>query len=175
MATLGCSSNSKSSTPSDAPLRANDAALQRSDAQELEGSYAHIVAVAVTGEAGASRFAVSIESADTGCSRYANWWEILAQDGTLLYRRILGHSHTDANGTTDPDAPGNTFTRSSTQALDIAGTDILYVRAHMNDVGYVGRVMSGTVDQGFTVATDLPTDFAAKVEMQAPQPNGCAF
>jgi len=140
-----------------------------------EDSYANVVAVTVGGQESARSFAVSIESADTGCSRYADWWEILAEDGALVYRRILGHSHTDANGTTDPGAPGNTFTRSSERPVEVADGDVLFIRAHMNDAGYVGQVMTGTVEDGFVAASGLAEDFAADVEGSDPQPSGCAF
>jgi hypothetical protein len=71
-----------------------------------EPPYANVTAVAVSGDSGAYTFNVSVESADIDCSQYADWWEVLSTDGVLVYRRILDHSHTDANGTSDADAPG---------------------------------------------------------------------
>src|SRR5690606_27102740 len=96
--------------------------------------YANVVAVAASGDAGSFTFDVSIESADIDCSQYADWWEVLSEDGELIYRRILTHSHTDENGTSDPDAPGNTFTRSG-GPIDIAADEVVVVRAHIGETG----------------------------------------
>ncbi len=124
---------------------------------------ANVTAVTVTGESGAYRFAVTLKSDETGCAQYADWWEVLTEDGELLYRRILVHSHPD----TQP------FTRSG-GALNIKKYDILYIRAHMNKLGYVGDVFKGSVAKGFKHATELPT-FSQKLEKQSPLPKGCAF
>jgi hypothetical protein len=136
--------------------------------------YANVTAVVVTGEPGAYTFAVSVESADIDCSQYADWWEVLSGDGALSYRRILEHSHTDENGTTDADAPGNTFTRPG-GPVDVLADDTLVVRAHMSNGGYNGDVLRGTVTDGFVLAADVGSDFAADVEDDAPLPTSCSF
>lgn len=134
--------------------------------------YANVTAVTATGTPSSYTFNVTIESADIDCTQYADWWEVLTEDGTLVYRRILEHSHTDANGSSDPDAPGNTFTRSG-GPVPVSDGDVVVVRAHMSVGGYNGAVMRGSVSDGFTQATDLAADFAAGVEQQEPQPSGC--
>ena len=63
-----------------------------------ERPYANVTAVTASGDPGAYIFAVSVESADIDCGQYADWWELLSEDGSLIYRRILAHSHTDENG-----------------------------------------------------------------------------
>jgi hypothetical protein len=132
--------------------------------------------VSTTGSDGDYTFGVSVESSDIDCSQYANWWEVVTPAGSLTYRKILDHSHTDQNGTTDTDAPGNTFTRSSDPgAVVINGDQVVIVRAHMNTVGYVGMAMRGTVVSGFAQAPDIGPDFAAQLESADPQPTGCAF
>ena len=83
-------------------------------------------------------FSVTLNSIETGCAQYADWWEILAEDGTLLHRRILVHSHP----ATQP------FTRSG-RAIKIGRSDKVYVRGHMNKEGYSGSVMEGSVEKGF--------------------------
>ena len=54
---------------------------------------ADVLTVAVTGQANAYQFNVQVASPDTGCDQYADWWEALSEDGQLLYRRVLLHSH----------------------------------------------------------------------------------
>ena len=137
--------------------------------------YANVLAVTSSGNPGSYTLSVSIESADIDCSQYADWWEVLSEDGILLYRRILEHSHTDENGTTDADAPGNTFTRSGGPVAVEAET-VTLVRAHMSNLdGYAGRVLRGTVAGGFAEATGLTDDFARAVEHEPPQPEQCLF
>lgn len=126
-------------------------------------SRANVTAVTVTGEPGAYRFSVTLKSDETGCAQYADWWEVLTKEGKLLYRRILVHSHPD----TQP------FTRSG-GPVKIGKDSIVYVRAHMNKLGYVGDVFKGSVVHGFKHATELPT-FSQKLEIQNPLPKGCAF
>jgi hypothetical protein len=136
--------------------------------------YANVTAVSATGTDGAYTFNVTIESADIDCSQYADWWEVLGEDGALLYRRILEHSHTDANGSSDANAPGNTFTRGG-GPVPVTDGDVVVVRAHMSVGGYNGAVMRGSVAGGFVEAADLGADFAAGVELEDPQPDGCEF
>lgn len=139
-----------------------------------ERPYANVTAVAVTGEPGAYTFAVTVESADIDCSQYADFWEVVSESGALVYRRILEHSHTDDNGTTDADAPGNTFTRSG-GPVEITADEYVIVRAHMNTDGYNGRAMRGTAAATFVDAPDVDADFAADLEDDEPQPGECSF
>jgi hypothetical protein len=139
-----------------------------------ERPYAHVTGVAVTGEPGAYSFAVTIESADIDCSQYADFWEVVSESGALVYRRILEHSHTDENGTTDADAPGNTFTRSG-GPVDVLADESVVVRAHMNTDGYNGMAMRGTAAASFVDAPDVDEDFAADIEDDEPQPGECLF
>jgi len=136
--------------------------------------YANVVAVSVSGASGDYTFDVSVESADIDCNQYTNWWEVLRSDGSLAFRRILEHCHTDENGTSDPDAPGNTFTRDG-GPVPVLADEVVIVRAHMSNEGYNGQVMRGSASGSFTVATDLAPDFAADVETASPQPDGCLF
>jgi hypothetical protein len=136
--------------------------------------YANVTAVTASGSSGSYTFNVTVESADIDCSQYADWWEVLTEDGSLVYRRILEHSHTDANGSSDPDAPGNTFTRSG-GPVGVAETDVVLVRAHMSIGGYNGAVMRGSAGGEFAPAPDIGNDFAAGVERDDPQPDGCEF
>jgi len=102
-------------------------------------------------------------SPDKGCDQYADWWEVVSENGDLIYRRILGHSHVDEQP----------FTRSG-GAVDISKNQQVWVRAHMNNTGYGGLVMKGSVDAGFQI-TPWPDDFAEGVDKVEPLPTGCAF
>ena len=41
------------------------------------------------------RFDVTLKHADTGWEHYANKWEVVAPDGTVLGTRVLAHPHVD--------------------------------------------------------------------------------
>ncbi len=130
-----------------------------SQAREIR---ADVIKVAVTGEK-QYRFNVTLESDETGCAQYADWWEVLDSRGKLLYRRILFHSH-----------PNNQpFTRSG-GAVPLRSDEVVYIRGHMNTLGYVGDVFVGSVATGFRKAEKVP-DFPKSLEMQKPLPDGCAF
>ncbi len=128
---------------------------------------ANVVAVSATGTPGNYTFSVGIESDDTSCSQYANWWEVLSADGQLIYRRILAHSHVGEQP----------FTRSG-GPVDVAADDSLIIRAHIHrsggDDSYGGAEFIGSVASGFAQAGELSI-VEATVESAAPQPTGCAF
>jgi len=80
---------------------------------------ASVTNVTVTGSPGAYTFNVTIESSDLGCDQYADWWEVVRNDGSLAYRRILAHSHI----TEQP------FTRSG-GPVNVAENEFVTVRVH---------------------------------------------
>ena len=125
--------------------------------------FADVLSVQVTGEPGAYQFAVEVASPDTGCEQYADWWEVFSEDGQLIYRRILLHSHV----TEQP------FVRSG-GPVDIAADEVVYVRAHMNTVGYGSTLMKGTVQGGFKPA-EAVAGFGSGLERIPPLPEDCAF
>jgi len=124
---------------------------------------ARIVSVIFSGDADNYTFSVGIASPDTGCDQYANWWEVITEDGTLIYRRILGHSHV----TEQP------FVRSGGGVL-ISENQIVIIRAHMNTSGYGTAVYKGSIANGFGEAT-VAADFATALASQDPLPTNCAF
>ena len=124
---------------------------------------ADIVSVSVNGSEANYTFSVGIKSADTGCKQYANWWEVVSEDGELIYRRILGHSHTNEQP----------FVRSGGK-VSIQMNQTVIVRAHMNNSGYGTVAFRGSVENGF-VLTELDKDFASDLETISPQPSGCVF
>lgn len=124
---------------------------------------ADVVSVTVSGAPGAYHFAVTVRSPDTGCKRYADWWEVVGLDGRLLYRRVLFHSH----------AREQPFERSG-GPVPIQSDTVVWVRAHMNTAGYGGVAFKGSVNAGFKPASP-GEGFAAALENERPLPGGCAF
>ena len=124
---------------------------------------AEILEVKVNGEAGAYNFSVTISSPDEGCSQYADWWEVISQEGELHYRRILLHSHVNEQP----------FSRSG-GPVPIEADTIVLVRAHMFPGGYGSQAMKGSPEKGFE-QVELSPDFAAGLEETPPLPAGCNF
>jgi hypothetical protein len=124
---------------------------------------ADVVSVSVSGEPGAYSFSVTVSSSDKGCDQYADWWEVISQDGELIYRRILLHSHVNEQP----------FTRSG-GPVPIETDTIVVVRAHMHQAGYGSLGMKGSPKQGFE-QIELKYDFAADLEQTPPLPASCDF
>lgn len=108
------------------------------------------------------RFAVTVRSDDTGCDRYADWWEIVSLDGTLLQRRILAHSHVDEQP----------FERSA-PPIEVALDQTVLVRAHLHPSGYVGQALQGSVEGGWEPVTS--NILAPDLDQTEPLPDGCRF
>lgn len=129
---------------------------------EPQQTWASVTNVTTTeNQPGQYSFAVTIKSPDTGCEQYADWWEVLSEEGALLYRRILAHSHVGEQP----------FERSG-GPVAISADQPVIVRAHMNTQGYGTQAMKGSIASGFQ-ETQLAPDFAANVEGQSPQPSAC--
>ena len=124
--------------------------------------YAMVTKVEVSGADGNYIFSVTISSPDEGCNQYADWWEVVSDEGILLYRRILRHSHVSEQP----------FARSG-GPVKIKEDELVYVRAHMNNTGYGSQVMKGTIKHGFT--TFHKVDFPMKIEKSEPLPSQCSF
>ena len=139
--------------------------LEYSNSDIVSENFGDIVKVTVSGIDSNYTFSVTISSPDTGCDQYADWWEVISEDGDLIYRRILGHSHV-----------GGPFTRSG-GPVQITANTVVWIRAHMNNTGYgenEGVMYRGTVECGFK-ATPAPPDFALDIELDEPQPGICPF
>ena len=88
---------------------------------QAEDTDAKVTQVEVTPEPNNYTFAVTIDSPDTGCDRYADWWEVITPQGELLYRRVLLHSHVDEQP----------FERSGGPVAIEPGQEVI-VRVHMS-------------------------------------------
>ena len=101
---------------------------------------ATLPAVALAGEAdvvgaiaaksgGTWRFDVTVRHGDTGWEHYADAWDVLAPDGTVLGTRELAHPH-------EREQP---FTRSLSGVKIPAGVGEVRLRAHDKVHDYGGR------------------------------------
>lgn len=140
-----------------------DNSIANNNQQADEKDFANVLSVKVSGQSEAYQFSVEIKSPDTGCEQYADWWEVVSNDGKLLYRRILLHSHVNEQP----------FVRSG-GPIKIASDTVVWIRAHMNTTGYGGTLYKGSVMDGFQEA-EAEADFAADLEKEPPLPKGCAF
>jgi len=124
---------------------------------------AKVLQVKTTGKPGSYNFAVTVSSPDTGCDRYADWWEVVTPEGELLYRRVLLHSHVDEQP----------FTRGG-GTVAIQPDQEVVVRVHMAPDGYSPLANQGTVEAGFSEFT-LPANFAPTLAEVEPLPKSCTF
>lgn len=128
-----------------------------------DSNTAKILKVETRGKPSTYNFSVTISSPDTGCDRYANWWEVINEQGELLYRRILAHSHVNEQP----------FTRSG-GPIALQPNQIVIVRVHMHPTGYSNQAQKGTVNDGFEEVV-LEPEFALELAQQEPLPTGCVF
>lgn len=100
-----------------------------SHAGEVDVVAAKARLVTSSGGAAVWRFDVNLRHADAGWNHYADNWEILKMDGTLLGRRVLLHLH-------DTEQP---FTRSLGGVKIPAAIKKVRVRGHDKRHGYGGK------------------------------------
>jgi len=136
--------------------------MSQDDQQDVK-QYADVVSVKTSGTESNYTFSVEVSSPDLGCQQYADWWEVLTEDGRLLYRRILAHSHVNEQP----------FVRSGGK-VKIGKDELVIVRVHMSNTGYGRDGQKGSVFSGFKKIL-LEEDFAKNLEKADPQPSGCAF
>lgn len=74
-------------------------------------------------------FSVTVRHADTGWDHYANKWDVLAPDGTVLGTRTLYHPHVDEQP----------FTRSLRGVAIPDGVQKVRIRAHDSVHKYGGK------------------------------------
>lgn len=157
---VGCSREEMATSETDDSSPTDGATTQASSESDTPAGLADVLSVSVQG----STWSIEIRSPDTGCDQYASWWEVVRPDQTLVYRRILTHSHVDEQP----------FVRSG-GPVEVSADDEVIVRAYMYPQGYGGQAMRGTASSGFSVDTTLTDDFAPDLAELAPQPEGCAF
>ena len=84
---------------------------------------------------GSYSFTVTVRHADAGWDHYADRWEVVAPDGTVLGTRVLLHPH-------DNEQP---FTRGQSGIRIPADVDSVIVRAHDSVDGFGGVEQTVTV------------------------------
>src|SRR5262245_991565 len=112
-------------------------------------------------QGGGYMFAVSVKSPDRNCEAYADWWEVVSEDGDLLFRRVFMHTHPDEQPFTRPAGP-----------VQITSNTTVVVRAHFHPTGYGGAVMRGSVANGFETWKP-PPGFGAELAKKEPLPKEC--
>ncbi|MCP5374233.1 MAG: hypothetical protein H6907_21060 [Hyphomicrobiales bacterium] len=95
---------------------------------------ADVVGVQVRKSGGTYSFQVTVRHADAGWDHYADRWDVVAPDGTVLGTRKLLHPHVDEQP----------FTRGLGRVVIPDGVDKVTVRAHDSVHGLGGATM--TVD-----------------------------
>ncbi len=101
--------------PMAAPTRAGEADVVRAEARAEGG--------------GALRFRVTVAHGDTGWDHYADKWDVVAPDGTVLGTRVLVHPH-------ETEQP---FIRSLGGVEIPEGVSEVTLRAHDRVHGYGGK------------------------------------
>ena len=101
--------------PMAAPTRAGEADVVRAEARAEGG--------------GAWRFRVTVAHGDTGWDHYADKWDVVAPDGTVLGTRVLLHPH-------ETEQP---FIRSLGGVEIPEGVSEVTLRAHDRVHGYGGK------------------------------------
>jgi hypothetical protein len=85
--------------------------------------------------AGTWRFDVTVRHADTGWDHYADGWDVLAPDGTVLGTRVLAHPHVNEQP----------FTRSLSGVAIPAGITEIRIRARDSVHEYGGAEVTVTL------------------------------
>ena len=102
------------------------------------GGEADVVKVVVRQEGdGRYGFAVTVRHADSGWKHYADRWEVVGPDGTVLASRVLAHPHVGEQP----------FTRSLSGVAIPAGIGRVSIRAHDTVHGLGGEEVAVKLPQ----------------------------
>lgn len=96
---------------------------------------ADVIDVQIAGANGVYRFGVTVRHGDTGWEHYADKWDVVAPDGTVLGTRVLLHPH-------ETEQP---FTRALGGVPIPDSIDRVTLRAHDKGHGYGGAEITVTV------------------------------
>lgn len=105
---------------------------------QAQAGEADVVAVEASQSAnGTWRFDVTVAHEDEGWDHYADQWDVLAPDGTVLGERVLAHPHV----TEQP------FTRSLSGVVIPPDVDTVIIRARDSVHGYGGAEMTISIER----------------------------
>ena len=93
---------------------------------------ADVIDVRVTPQSDGYRFDVTIRHDDTGWDHYADKWQVVGPDGTVLGERLLLHPHVDEQP----------FTRSLSRVQVPDGVVEVTIRGHDSVHGWGGKVIA---------------------------------
>lgn len=124
-------------------------------------SSADVVAVQSSGKPGEYLFSVTLHGRNTDCDHYIDWWEVVSEDGVLLYRQLISPRDTTEE-----------FFVVNGGPVAIAADTTVWIRAHTNGVGYASVAFKGSAGGGF-VRTVPPPQFAQTLADQPPLPTDC--
>ena len=96
-----------------------------------------VAAEAAVAADGTWRFSVTVRHADEGWDHYADAWDVVAPDGTVLATRILHHPHVDEQP----------FTRSLSGVVIPEDVATVTVRARDSVHGYGGATLEVVLDR----------------------------
>ncbi|CEL99265.1 unnamed protein product [Vitrella brassicaformis CCMP3155] len=114
------------------------------------------------GTSGGYVLKVRYTSTDKDCTQYMNWYELLDEEGRLLFKRHMTHPHTKFP-----------IWRETLLPVDGVYDDTtVIVRGHMYPNGYSGKAIKGSIKDGFQ-PIDLPSDYAREAETGGPEAPEC--
>ncbi len=125
----GCSTAGGASTSAEGPTVIDPADTTTVAAGATAGC-ADVIAGSIQWSGDTATVSATVRSADTGWDKYADRWEVRAEDGTVLGERILTHPH-------ETEQP---FTRSLAGVSIPAGANSVVIAAHDSVAGWCGAV-----------------------------------
>jgi hypothetical protein len=132
--------------------------------------------------AGSYQVTVTLQSPDQACDDYADWWEVLSEDGTLVGRHILEgpqgfEKPFESQAVMPVEDPSQVLIIRAHFSSDVDETfisygNLPYLDDEIPSSKYPNQAMKGSIQKGFK-SVRIPRRFAAKVERQDPQPGPC--
>ena len=114
----------------------------------------------------------TIDSPDKGCDQYADWWEVLEPDGTLIQRQVIAKPHPDEQPFTSQMKLKKDLDPEQTVMIRAHFSDGIYLQTYQQSFNYTDQALQGSVARGFGLVRPSQR-FAAWLEDEEPQPPEC--